>query len=151
MLNALGDSVHVTGLNMYVRTNAAYLQAGFTRIDDAPTIFDKGSFTQPTFAIDTVSDEVDVSFDNTDDWANEDDATLLVYASIPKAPTVNFFKGPYNLIGSVDGDSVTPPTSPAAIALTQAVTAGQRLFFKVVVIRADGRRSDVFRGQADAA
>lgn len=148
--NRLGENIFVTGLNMYIRSNVPRLQAASTRIDAAPAIFNLGAFTDPTFVIDTANDEVDVSFDNTDEWANEDDSHLLVFGSAPKDPTINYFRGPYRLLGSIDGDSVTAPTSPAALALGHVATAGQRFFFRVVASRADGRLSYGFRGTADA-
>lgn len=151
LVNSLGDPINVSGLNMYIRSNVPRIQAGLARVDDGPTTFNLGEYTAPTFAIDTASDEVDVTFENTDAWANEDDSSMLVYGSAPKDPTINFFKGPYTLLDTIDGDSVTAPTSPAAIALAQAIVAGQRNFFRIVVSRADGRLSADFRGESDAA
>ena len=149
--NRLGASIFLTGQNWYIACNTPRLQATLPRVDDAPIIFNRGEFTAPTFAIDTVSDEVDVSFTDTDEWANEDDAAMLVYASIPNDPTINFFKGPYQFRANIEGDAITAPTSPAAIGLSQPISAGQRNFFRVIVSRADGRLSPDFRGSADAA
>lgn len=149
LLNALGQPINVTALNMYVRTNVPALQAGFSRVDDAPTIFNLGDFTSPTFALDEPNDEVDVTFDNTDDWANEDAAAMLVYASRPVNPTVIYHKGPYRFADSIDGDAVTAPTSPASIELPFPVAADQRVFLRIAVARADGRLSNSFRGYAD--
>jgi hypothetical protein len=149
--NRLGASINLTGQNWYIGCNTPRLQALVPRVDDAPVIFNRGEFTAPTFAIDTVSDEVDVSFADTDEWANEDDAHMLVYASIPNDPTINFFKGPYQYRNTIAGDAITAPTSPAAIALPAPIAAGQRDFFRVIVSRADGRLSPDFLGSADAA
>lgn len=149
--NVLGAPINVSGLNMYQRTNVPRLQAGLTRLDTAPTTFNFGSFTDPSFAVDTANDEVDVTFADTDAWANEDDSSMLVYGSLPQNQTRNFFKGPYRLLGTIDGDVTTPPSSPAALALSVPVVAGQRVFFRVRVSRADGRLSGEFRGSAVAA
>lgn len=151
LLNPLGQSRTVTALNMYIRSNVPRLQASLARVDDAPTTFNLGDYTSPSFAIDTANDEVDVTFDNTDGWANEDDSSMLVFGSVPNDPTIDYFKGPYQFLATIDGDSVTPPTSPAAIALPAAIVAGQRNFFRVIVSRADGRLSSDFRGSSDAA
>jgi len=144
--NALGDSINLSGLNHYVRSNAIRIQTGLPIVDDGPTVYSLPSFTDPSFAIDEPNDEVDVSFTATDDWANEDDAAALVYASRPMAPTINYFKGPYRFASSIEGDSVTPPTSPAAIVLPFVVTTGQQMGFRFRVSRADGRLSPSFRG-----
>ena len=151
VLDRLGKTIYLTGINHFVRSNVPRLQAAATQINDAPVIFNLGSENPPSFAIDTASDEVDVSFVDTDLWVDEDDSHMLVYASIPNDPTINFYKGPYQFIGTIDGDSGTPPTTPAAIALPQAIVAGQRNFFQTRVSRADGRLTPVFRGLGDAA
>jgi len=151
VVNALGDSIILTGLNMYTRSNVPIIQAGLTRVDAAPTVFNLGDYTEPSIAIDATDDEIDVTFDNTDAWANEDDAAMLVYASRPVAASINYFKGPYRYAGKIDGDGATPPTSPAAISLPWAVEAGQKVFAKIAVVRADGRLSYPFRGGAVGA
>lgn len=151
LVDRLGDPINVSGLNMYQRTNVIRLQSSLGRLDAAPIIFNLGSFSDPSFAIDTAADEVDVTFVDTDTWANEDDSSMIVFGSLPQNQTINFFKGPYRVLGTIDGDSITPPTSPAALSLSVPVSAGQRDFFRVRVSRADGRLSGEFRGTAVAA
>lgn len=146
LLNPLGDPINVTGLNMYVRSNVALLQAAMTRVDDAPTTFNLGDYTNPSFAYDATASEIDVTFDNTDAWANEDDAAMLVYGSRQQGASVIFFKGPYRFAGTIDGDSATPPTSPAAISAPFPAVAGNNCHCRIVVVRADGRVSMPFRG-----
>ena len=150
LLNPLGEPINVTGLNMYVRSNVSRLQAGEPRQDDGPSVFNLGDFTTPTITVDEAPDTIDVTFDNTDDWANEDDAAMLVYASRPQNPSIVYFKGPYRLAGVVQGDATTAPTSPATIALPFQIVAGQRIFARIAVSRADGRLSLSFRDFADA-
>lgn len=146
LVNKLGDPNTVPALSMYVRSNTPRVQAGQARVDDGPTDFTLGGFTNPSFGVDAANDEVDVSFTNTDAWANETGSFALVYASRPQNASIDFFKGPYRLAGVIAGDDVTAPTSPAAIALPFAVVAGQKVFFKFSVSRLDGRLSQVFRG-----
>ena len=139
--NRLGKSINVSGLNMYVRTNVPLIQAGFARQDAAPTIFSLGDFTVPTGQGFEAAQQLSILFTDTDDWVNEDDAGMLVYISRPQNPSINFFKGPYRFADSIDGDAITPPVSPTTIVLPFPVVAGQRLFFRVQVVRADGRLS----------
>lgn len=146
----LGDSINVSALNMYQRSNVARIQSGFARVDDAPVIFNLGDFTNPAFALDEAANEVDVTFTDTDLWANEDDSNMLIYASRPVATSINFFKGPYRFAAVIEGDSITPPTSPAAIPLPFPVAVGQRIHVLARISRVDGRYSNPFRGQADA-
>jgi len=150
--DALGNPVFIKGMPMYVRSNVSRLQSGLPRNDDGPTILDLGEFTFPTFdPPDAAADEVDVNFTTGDDWVSEDDAAMLIYASRAQNATINFFKGPYRLAGAILGDSGAPPTSPATITLPFAVVAGQRIFFRARVTRADGRLSTDFRNFGTAA
>lgn len=143
--DTLGQSINLTGLNMYVRSNVPRIQAGLPRVDDGPTTYNLGDFSNPNFGIDATADELDVTFTDTDEWTSEDDAAMLLYASRPQSQTVNYFKGPYRFAGKIDGDGTTPPTSPQAIGLPFLAAAGQRIFVKASVTRADGRLSLPFR------
>jgi len=146
VINALGDPIILSGLNHYVRSNVPRLQGGMPRVDTGPTIFNLGDFTQPSgITGDGTADELDVAFDNTDDWANEDDAAMLIYGSRDQGLTINFFKGPYRYAGPILGNGTTPPTSPAAVSSAFVLTAGSNVHSKVIVSRADGRLSAPFR------
>lgn len=146
LIDKLGDSVKVTALNMYIRSNVPRVQSGLARIDDAPTTFNLGGFTNPTFGIDATANEADVAFDVADAWVGETGSSMLLWAGSPQNATINYFKGPYRYAGRIDGDATTPPTSPAAIALPYAAAVGQRVFLRVSVTRADGRLSYPFLG-----
>ena len=141
MTNRLGETVFLTGQQHYVRSNLPRLQIGFPRVDDAPTIFDLGQHTIPTvtFAYDTPS--VVIAFEETDVWCDEDATALIIFASREQNPSVNFFQGPYRLAGTIDGDSVSPPTSPQIIASPFAYNAGNAAFVRARLTRADGRLS----------
>lgn len=145
IFNALGDPLFLSGVNHFVRSNVPRLQAGLPRVDDAPTVFNLGTFTQPALASLASPTTSTLSFDNGDDWANEDDSAMLVYVSRPAEASINFFAGPYRLAGSILGDSVTPPSSPAAIITPFPFATGNQVFFRVRVTRADGRLSSNFR------
>lgn len=139
----LGNARTVSGQNMYVRGNVSRAIQGMPLADDAPVVFNLGSFTLLTdFAANTTLQQVGFEFTNTDLWANEDDAALLVFVSRPQNLTINYFNGPYQFGGKIDGDGVTPPTSPAAIASPFTFVDGQRMYVRCVVTRVDGRLSN---------
>lgn len=146
LVNALGDAIHVSGIAMYNRTNTPRLQAGVSRIDAAPTTFNLGSFTNPTITCVASSSNLSVAFTNTDSWAIAVGGYMLVYASRPQSPGINFFNGPYRFAGKISG-AVVPPTSPVTIAVPFPVVAGQKVFYDVRVSQVDGRLSADFRGQ----
>jgi hypothetical protein len=149
--DVFGDPRYRSGINHYVRSNTPLLQAGGTRVDDGPTTYNLGDFTAPTIGIDATADEIDVTFATGDDWVSETGAYMLVYCSAPQNATVNFFKGPYRYAGKISGDSGSPPASPASIALPFPCVAGQKIFAKIAVVRADGRLSSPFRSGAIGA
>ena len=74
---------------------------------------------------------------------------MIVYSSRPQNQSINFFKGPYQLAGTVDGDDTTAPTSPQEITSPFPLTDGQHLFVQIRVHRIDGRLSGKWRGGAD--
>lgn len=141
VINRLGDSINLSGLNMYVRSNSPRLQAGLDRVDTAPVIFDLGSFTPVTTSASAATDLVGVTFDDTDEWANEDGGAMLLYTARPQNPTINFFKGPYQFTAAILGDAVTPPASPGGGVSPFSFTEGQKIFTRVQVVRADARLS----------
>lgn len=153
--NPLGSPRNVGGLAMYVRSNIPRLQADpatYPRVDDAPTTFNLGTYTLPSLgnAIESAQ-TADVTFDNTDDWAGEAASGLLIYGSRAKNPSINYMKGPYRFAHEVEGDDVTPPTSPATVTWPFPFVETQRLFLFGRVTRADGRLSSPFHLTADAA
>ena len=148
--NALGDSVFNSGQNWYVACNTPRFQAlvklggAEARVDPGPTIFNRGDFTPPG-AIWGEAAGLAVAFDDTDAWANEDEAFMWIYQGRPQNAGVKFFKGPWRLVASIEGDSITPPTTPlvlSAATLTAegyTITEGQSSSLAVAVGRADGR------------
>lgn len=142
--DVFGDPRFRSGLNHYVRSNTPRLQAGLSRVDDGPTIFDLGEFTNPTLTITAATDLFNITYTDSEDWCSEDDAGMLLWGSKPKNASINFFKGPWTSMAAIEGDSVTPPTSPEAAAAPHAYAVGQKGWCRVRVSRADGRLSPPF-------
>lgn len=142
--NVLGNSVKLTGLQWFNACNVPRIQAGLAIIDAAPTTYSLATLTPLTFAADASDDDVDVTFVNTDAWATAVGGALLIYASRPQSPSINYFKGPYRYAGKVVG-AVSPPSSPATISLPFPVAEGQKVFFQARAVLADGRISGPFR------
>lgn len=147
--NRLGDSINLSGINHFIRSNAPRLQSEanplLARVDSGPTTFNLSSFT-PISALASVAAGLAINFDATDDWANEDGASMLIYMSAPNSPGRVYNKGPYRLVGTrIDGDATTPPTSPVAIPLVglpHPYVVNQAVNVRAQVTRADGRLSN---------
>lgn len=151
LLNRLGESVTVTGLNMYQRSNIPRAQNGLPIVDDGPTIFNLGDFTEPTIDSFTNPTALSLGFTEADAWVGEDDAAMLIYGSRDTGVAINFFKGPYRKYDvQLLGDTAAPPTSPFAGVNPFNISAGNQIFLKVAVTRVDGRYSLVARLSAVA-
>lgn len=142
--DSLGEPRNIGGLAAYVGANVPRQQAAMARVDDAPVVFNRGDFTSPVIVSVTSPTALSLSFTNTDEWANEVGAAMLVSGSRGVNPSINFFKGPYRFAAAILGAAM-PPTSPAAIVLPFPIAVGQRVFVQARVVRADGRWSATFR------
>lgn len=139
--DALGNSIVLTGQQMYVKCNTIRLQSGLSVIDAGPSTSGLISLTLPVATIAASGTTASVAFSNTDSWATASGGALLVYSSRLISPTVNFFKGPYRYAGKVLG-AATPPTTPAVITLPFPIGAtGTKMGFRYVAVGLDGRPS----------
>lgn len=140
--NRIGVAVNVGGKGMYTRGNVPRIQGGLTTVNGAPTGAGLPALTLPGITSVTASTGIAVlTFTNTDAWATATGGALLIYASRGQSPTINSFKGPYRLAGTILGNTSTPPTSPHNVTLPFPVVAGQTVFFRAVAVTADGRLS----------
>lgn len=144
--NRLGQTVHLTGYNMYCRTNICLLNAGMDAVADAPTDYSlAGQDGSLVATVTAAANGISVAFDDNLDWLDETGGGLLVFESRPQNPGINYFKGPWNYLGKVEGDSTTPPTSPATFTSQHSLAVGQKMFLQARIVRADGRVSQPFR------
>lgn len=147
--DALGQTINLTGQNMYLRTVTAMLRAGLTPVTAAPTIYNTGD-VDATLAITAAvvsSETIDISFNDALDWCDEDGAALLVAMSRPQSVTRSFNGQPERVAASIPGDNTTPITSPQTIDVSSAgytLSAGNVIRLATRIIRADGRVSSKF-------
>ncbi len=140
--NRVGDAIFLSAFNHFCRSAVPRAQAGLPTGPSGPT-----ELTLPTrdpalsafFRFNT--DLINVQFDDTLDWVSEDGAGLLVAMGLPQPPSRNFFATPYRFAGVIQGDSGTPPTSPQTLAAPFVLGAGQRVWMRARITRADGRLS----------
>lgn len=145
VINAVGDTIQLSGINMYCRSNVSRIQGGVNAVNDGPTIFDTGSFTPIVFTADPVTPQYQITITPADAWANEDDAFMFIYGSRPQNVGINYFKGPYQLSGDFAGSAASPPAASGTQVPPFTFTTGNKIFLQVRVSRADGRLSGVQR------
>lgn len=145
MLNRTGDTIFLTGLNHFVRTNVPRIQVGIPRQDDAPTVFALTDVTLPGMVVSFAGQTATVTYNNADEWAITDDGFLSLALSRPANPTINYFKGPYRFADVELGNTATPPTSPLVSALPFPVALGQKVFAFIRGETSTGRLSQGIR------
>ena len=145
MVVSMGQPIKLTGWNHFVRSNTAISGAGLTMVKDAPELF---SLAETDETITVTGDESDkkikVAFNNLLGWANEVGGAMMIYAGLPVDPSINFYGGPFRYVGKIAG-GVVPPTSPASLNPVTSVFAGQRVYIKARIVRADARLSGAFQ------
>lgn len=144
--DAFGEPLVLSGQQMYIRCNAPRVRAALARVDDGPTVFGQADLSPlALFWNGGVVNNFELSFDDTDAWANAAGGYLLIQTSHMVSGTINFLKGPFRYLDRVVGDAV-PPISPFATAYTAftencSFYSGSNCFFRVRASNADGRLS----------
>lgn len=143
--DALGNSITWTGQNAYISMNTFRLQGGMTRVDAAPIIY-AGTVLSPVNALSAsfATQQVSVTFTNSDQWAGAVGGILSVYTARPQNASRTFFKGPYRLASVIPG-AVMPPVSPQLVPVAFPIAVGQRLFVRFRAASADARLSSMQR------
>ena len=142
VINRLGDSVTLSGQQMYIRSNSARVRAGVGRRDDGPVINDLGTFTTPSIVVSAASpNDIEVTFDNSDAWAIVAGGFLFVSVSRGQNQSINFFKAPFQQAGRITG-AVVPPTSPETLVGPFPYAEGQKIFATFRASQSDGRLSN---------
>ena len=147
MTNRLGEAQFLSGYNHYIRSNLTRKQVLRPTIDDGPTIFNLPE-QDPDFAIisESGTQDFDITFDDTMDWVNENNAAMYIFQGQPQNAQVNFFDGPWRISTQISGNLALPSTSPVVDKpTTYALAAGQNVFYYARISRADGRLSEPFR------
>ena len=109
VINSLGSSIILGDNAMFLRTNGPALQNGISLFASAPTTFDLGAFTAPVPTITHATTSMSVAFTTGDTW-NTAGGALLLYASRAQNGSINFFKGPFRLVGKISGGATSPQT-----------------------------------------
>lgn len=146
-----------TGQNWFVGNNTSRLQAGLSRVDNAPTVFDTGApvtsvqgitiATLNAIGIDEVSDSMDTRINIASGASGDGD--LLIFLGPPVNLTRNFYKGPYQLAAVLevtDDDTEEDWTAnPSSVESNNGVPAvGQYRGFRARIAYDDGRLSQPY-------
>ncbi len=143
MKNRLGESVHLTGFNHYIRSNANRARWGFATIDDGPVVFELPD-KDPAFAF-TASEATQnftIAYNAALEWANETGGSFWLQGGLPQNVTRNFYAGPWRRILRISGADGAPPASPHVTNNWIAIAEGQRIWLRGRIERKDARISE---------
>lgn len=146
MKNRVGEDIHLSGYNHYIRSNSLLLRIGGTLVDAGPGIFElpaQDSSYSVTAKADT--QHITNNYDALMAWAKEDGGFMFFFQGKPQNPQRNFFDGPWRFITAIAGIDSSPPASPKIGSAPFAIAALQRQWCYARILRADGRLSEPFR------
>ncbi len=146
MKNKLGETIHLSGFNMFIRTSCASQTAGLGFFDDAPTIL-----SLPEKDVDLVCSEEDVAGQTftftcaVGGWAPNGDpkGRILLYQGQPQLVSRQTFHGPWRYMGNITPIEGAAGTSTDPAAFSFAV--GQKVWFQARVITTTGRLSELWQ------
>lgn len=146
MKNRLGENIHLTGFNHYIRSNSNLARLSLTIVDDGPTLFELPEKDNTlAIALSETTQNITCTFDNTMDWAVEAGGLLCMFQGSPQNAQRNFFDGPWRLWTAVQGVDPGGPATPKIAPATFSIAEGQRQWLYARILRADGRLSEPFR------
>lgn len=147
--NKLGGQIKLTGFNHFIRSNVPRIQGGRDPIDAGPVDLTLPG-GDPAFAcvIDETNQVIQVAFDNTLPWANQDEGRMFVYMSLPHNDSVNFIGGPFRFADMVNGKEGDPPGSPNPMVCPFICAEGQQVKCRARISEENGRLSDYFLQQS---
>lgn len=145
MKNRLGEAIHLTGYNHFIRSNAAYNMVNPAIIEAAPTILSLPE--KDTVLRCTEEDIADQTFTFACDiagWGANGDgkAQIYVHQGRPQLASRNFFGGPWRFadhVGQVEAETGTFD-APAAFSFA----LGQKVWFAARLQTESGRLSETW-------
>lgn len=146
MLDALGQTINITGFNHYIRSNSVILQSVLPVVDAGPTNFSL-PITDATIAptISEALQQISVVFDDTMDWGGEDNSFMTVHMTSPQNASRGYLDIKPRYADVLLGNTAVPLVSPLPVAVPYAVVDGQKVIVKFRIGRADGRLSGFFQ------
>lgn len=139
--NRLGQSIHLTGLNHFVRCNTQKTVSGIARIDLAPAIQDIGDAEDAlSCTASEATQDLTIDGNPAGPWLVEALGWQFYYLGLPQNASRKFFGGPYRFVTATPGAG--PPPFPIVIASPWPFQEGQRLWLRSRIQRGDGRLSE---------
>ncbi|GAI50043.1 unnamed protein product, partial [marine sediment metagenome] len=146
MKNKLGETIHLSGFNHFIRSNSARLGVGLAIVEAGPTTPALPPIDE-SFGVTTSAyyQALVIAFKGTDGWDDEVGAAMIITAGRPQLATRNTFHGPWRTAEAIEGEEGATPASNYSVAAPFTLTAGQIIWCSHRIARADGRLSNPSR------
>lgn len=143
MQNRLGETIHLTGFNHFLRSNCAKFNYFHGVTDAAPTVLSLPEKDATLLCSEEViaAQTFTFTFDNTG-WAADGDEKMrmLLYQGQPQLASRNFFNGPWRYMHAVTQIEGAAGTATANAVFSFAL--GQRVYFQARMLTASCRVSE---------
>lgn len=152
--NRVGLTSNPPPLALFQQINVGRVAAGLPPVVVAPPTpltFDWGVDACTVVESPTSAGDIVIDFTSGTPWTT-DGGGLLVYVSSAQSPNINFFKGPFQFFGVINGNTATPPTSPGTLTRSDGgiFTHGQKYFWRAYPTASDGRLGAIATGSFTA-
>ena len=149
--DSLGNTVVLTGQQAFIAAFVARAVAGIATPDAAPTIFDQGiSAISVSSTIDGDPNTIGLAAGNLStninfmvEPINIGAGDAIIYLGRPVAPTINYYRGPYQFSDTIALNALTTVTAWSSTVASQLadtpLVAGQRRPLRIVTAWDDGR------------
>lgn len=149
MRGRLNATIHLTGYNHFIRSNASLLAAGGAIVEPGP---EEQALPEADETLAVAGDNgtqlLSVAFDIAKLWALETGGYLLIEMGMPQLHTRNFFGGPWRVAAAIAGVDTTGVSSPQTMVAPFTLTTDQKIWCRASIIRKDGRASNKFYAPA---
>lgn len=146
MTNKLGETIHITGFNHFIRSNSVRAYCGNPgQINAGPIVMSLPN-TDPLFQVAPQNDQtVDITFDDNMDWVTENGAQMMVFCGSPQLASRSFYGGPYRYAVRMVGNAGDGPVSPLeGLSMPFTINVGCNMWWYARIQRADGRVTGKF-------
>lgn len=146
MKNRLGETIHLTGFNHFIRSNGVLLKRGGLVEDAAPEILSLPEKDYTSYAHNTsIASQTVQMHCSTDGWTPDGDTKAFQhwYMGQPQLASRNFFAGPWRWMGATNatqGASGTSVEFPAPFNFAE----GQKVWFQSRIETLSARISNLW-------
>lgn len=138
--NRIGGVIFLSGNSAFVGANTLRKQLQLPTVNEVTGPNLLALMSAPgTLTISAAPKRAILSGISVDDEWNQPGGALGLYISKPQNPTVEFFKGPYQLAGKLTGGTVG--LTAGTITFSQNLVVGMKTFYRLASSAPDGRPS----------